>query len=138
MFALIQGVLLRPLPVRAQDQLIIAWKELRTSGFAHYPFGNTEIEAVGEASQLLEKSAGVTRNGVGRTVMIDEGVTAYANVAVVTGGFFDVLGVQPVLGRALTPADDKEKAEHAIVLEQWFLAPSIRRLTGSDRPARHA
>jgi hypothetical protein len=29
MFALIEGVLLRPLPVREQDRLIIAWKEVR-------------------------------------------------------------------------------------------------------------
>jgi ABC-type transport system involved in cytochrome c biogenesis ATPase subunit len=29
-------------------------------------FGNTEIEAVAEASQLLKHTAGVTRNGVGR------------------------------------------------------------------------
>lgn len=96
MFALIQGVLLRPLPVHDQDRLVIAWKELRSSGSARYPFGNTEIEAVSEASQLLEKAAGVTRNGVGRTAMIDDGASAYANVAEVTGGFFDVLGVQPV------------------------------------------
>ena len=120
MFALIQGVLLRPLPVRDQDRLIIAWKELRTSGSARYPFGNTEIEAVAEASQLLERAAGVTRNGVGRTVMIDDGVSAYANVAEVTGGFFDVLGVQPVLGRALSLADDKEGAENVIVLSSGF------------------
>src|SRR6185503_17125265 len=116
MFALIQGVLLRPLPVRDQDRLVIAWKELRTSGSPRYPFGNTEIEAVAEASQLIERAAGVTRNGVGRTVVIDDGVSAYANVAEVTGGFFDVLGVQPVLGRALSPADDKEGAENVIVL----------------------
>jgi putative ABC transport system permease protein len=120
MFALIQGVLLRPLPVRDQDRLIVAWKELRSSGSARYPFGNTEIEAVAEASQLLEKAAGVTRNGVGRTAMIDDGVSAYANVAEVTGSFFDVLGVRPVLGRALTPADDKKGAENVIVLSDRF------------------
>ena len=113
-------MLLRPLPVRDQDRLIIAWKELRTSGSARYPFGNTEIEAVAEASQLLEGAAGVTRNGVGRTVVIDDGVSAYANVAEVTGRFFDVLGVQPVLGRALSPADDKEGAEDVIVLSSGF------------------
>ncbi len=107
MFALIQGVLLRPLPVREQDRLIVAWKEVRSSGFAHYPFGDTEIESVAEASQLLEKAAGVTRNGVGRSVVVDNGVSTYANIALVTGGFFDVLGVQPILGRALTPADER-------------------------------
>ena len=130
MFALIQGVLLRPLPVRDQDRLIIAWKELRSSGSAGYPFGNTEIEAVSGASQLLENAAGVTRNGVGRTAMIDDGVSAaYANVAEVTGGFFDVLGVQPVLGRALSPADDKEGAENVIVLSDRFW----RRRYGASR-----
>ena len=45
MLTLIQGVLLRPLPVLDQDRLIVAWKELRTSGSAQYPFGAIEIEA---------------------------------------------------------------------------------------------
>src|SRR5262245_66003978 len=98
MFALIQGVLLRPFPVHDQERLIVSWKELRTSGSARYPFGNTEIEAVADATHLLEKVAGATRNGVGRTALIDDGVSGYANVAEVTGGFFDVLGRQPVLG----------------------------------------
>src|SRR5262245_59567695 len=120
MFALIQGILLRPLPVHQQDQLIVAWKELRTSGFARYPFGRTEIEAVADASRLLDQAAGVTRNGVGRTALVDDGFSAYANVAEITGGFFDVLGVQPFLGRALTPGDDKEGAEHVVVLSNGF------------------
>lgn len=116
MFALIRGVLLRPLPVHEQDRLIVAWKEVRTSGSAQYPFGNTEIESVAEASQLLEKAAGVTRNGVARSVVVDNGVSSYANVARVTGGFFDVLGVKPILGRTLTLADEKDGAENVIVL----------------------
>src|SRR5512132_4097059 len=79
MFALIQGVLLRPLPVHEQDRLVLSWKELRTSGSARYPFGNTEIESVAKASQLLEKAAGVDRNGVGRALVTDNGASSYAN-----------------------------------------------------------
>ena len=120
MFALIQGVLLRPLPVHEQNRLIFAWKEVRTSGSARYPFGNTEIESVAEASHLLEKAAGVTRNGVGRSVVTDNGVSSYVNFALVTGGFFDVLGVQPVLGRTFTVADEKDGAENVIVLSSRF------------------
>ena len=56
MFALIQGVLLRPLPVHEQDRLIVAWKEVRTSGSAQYPFGNTEIEAVADAQPTPRES----------------------------------------------------------------------------------
>jgi predicted permease len=116
MFALIEGVLLRPLPVREQERLIIAWKEVRTFGSAQYPFGDHEIESVARASQLIERAGGLTRNGAGRIVMSDRGVSDYANVAEVTGDFFDVLGVRPVIGRTLVAADDHDGAAHVVVL----------------------
>lgn len=120
MFALIHGVLLRPLPVDDQDRLIVSWREARIAGSARYPFGNTEIEAVVEASQLLVSAAGVTRNGAGRTVLTENGESSYANVALVTGGFFDVLGVDPLLGRTLSVADDQDGAESVIVISSGF------------------
>jgi putative ABC transport system permease protein len=46
MFALVQGVLLRPLPVRDQEKLLVAWKELASSGFGHYPFRAPELEVL--------------------------------------------------------------------------------------------
>lgn len=128
MFALIQGVLLRPLPVLEQDRLVIAWKEVRTSGSAQYPFGSAEIEAVAEASQLLVNAAGVARHGVGRSVVVESGISSYVNDAFVTGSFFDVLGVQPILGRSLTPADDVEGAENVLVISHGLWQ---RRYAGS-------
>lgn len=116
MFALIQGVLLRPLPVRDQDRLILAWRESPSSGAAQYPFGNTDIDMLGDASQLLERVGGVTRNGVSRSVMTAGGTASYVNVGLVTGGFFDVLGVQAQAGRTLTLADDRIGAEGVIVI----------------------
>jgi predicted permease len=116
MFALIQGVLLRPLPVRDQDRLILAWREAPTSASAQYPFGNTDIESLGRASQLLERVAGVTRNGVSRNVMTAGGTASYVNVGLVTGSFFDTLGVEARIGRALTAADDDAGVEDVIVI----------------------
>jgi predicted permease len=135
MFALIDGVLLRPLPVRDESRLIVAWKEARTAGSALLPFGNTEIAAVAEASRLLEAAAGVTRNGVSRAVMSEGGASSYVNVALVTGGFFDVLGVQPILGRTLASADDIDGAERVIVISHGLWQ---RRYGGSaDAIGRH-
>lgn len=114
MFALIQGVLLRPLPVHEQDRLLVAWKELRSS--THYPFGDVEIEAVAEASQLLERVAVVSSHGAWRGVAVENGVSSYVSVALVTGGFFDVLGVEPILGRTLTRADAVDGAENVLVI----------------------
>jgi putative ABC transport system permease protein len=142
LFALIEGVLLRPLPVREQDRLIIAWKEVRTSGSAQYPFGDREIESVAKASQLIERAGGLTRNGAGRIVMSDRDVSDYANVAEVTGDFFDVLGVKPVIGRTLLATDDKDGAEDVVVLSsglwrrRYGASPDIvgRRVTLDDQP----
>jgi predicted permease len=142
MSALIRGVLLRPLPVRQQDRLIVSWKELRTAGSARYPFGDTEIEAVARDSRLLESAAGVDRNGVDRAVVIDGGAASYASVGLVTGGFFEVLGVRPILGRGFAPADDRKGAEGVIVItEGWWQrryggSPSIigHRVRIDERP----
>jgi putative ABC transport system permease protein len=116
MFTLLQGVLLRPLPVHDQASLIVAWKEIPSSAFTQYPFGDTEIDRVAEASRLLADAAGVTRHGAGRAVTIEDGVSSWVNGTLVTGGFFEVLGVEPVLGRALTRADDVEGAERVLVI----------------------
>lgn len=120
MFALIQGVLLRPLPVQEQDRLILSWREARTAGSAQYPFGNIEIEAVARESQLLESAAGVTRNGVNRSVVTDGSTSSYANVGLITGGFFGVLGAQAILGRGFTLADDRAGAEPAAVISHAY------------------
>ncbi len=69
MFALVRGVLLRPLPIHEQDRVILAWRSMGPAGSAHHPFGAHEIERVGAASQLLERVAGVDANGVGREVI---------------------------------------------------------------------
>jgi len=116
MATLIQGVILRPLPVHDQDRLIVAWKQLPSSGFEHAPFGDTEIEAVAEASRLLEAVAGVGRHGVFQGSVIEDGVAHDVNQAFVTGGFFDVLGVRPLLGRALARTDDLSGAENVVVI----------------------
>ena len=60
MFALIQGVLLRPLPLPEQNRLVLAWKTLPFSGLSHHPFGYRDIERIGTMGQLFEDVAGAT------------------------------------------------------------------------------
>jgi predicted permease len=142
MFALIQGVLLRPLPVQDQDRLIISWREAPTAASAFYPFGDDEIEAVARESLLLESAAGVTRNGVGRAVVSHGSTSSYANVGLITGGFFEVLGAQALLGRRFTVADDREGTEPVAVISHGYWqrhyggVPEVvgRRITIDEQP----
>src|SRR5262245_17366829 len=141
-FALVQGVLLRPLPVRDQDRVVIAWKELRSAGLTRDPFGAAPMESVARATQLLESVAGVTWQGASRWTVIERGESITVSGAPVTGRFFEVLGVDPFLGRLLAPADDVEGAENVLVLSHGLWqrryggAPDIigRRLTLDDLP----
>jgi len=80
-FALVNGVLLRPLPVRDQDRLLVAWTELRSTGANHWPFRVREIEVVRDSSRLLEDVAGVSYNGTGRLVALENDAASYMNVA---------------------------------------------------------
>ena len=118
--ALWQGVLLRPLPVHDQQGLVVVWRSLPPSHDQHYPFGDREIAAVRDASRTLEDVAGVATNGLARWVALDESVATYVNGALVTGRFFDVLGVQPLMGRTLQDADDRDGSEPVVVISAGF------------------
>lgn len=142
MFALVQGVLMRPLPVREQDRLLVAWTQARAGGVAHVPYVRPNIERIGLESTLLEAVSAVSYNGTVSLIVVDEGEPGYLDMAAVGGDFFDVLGVAPMLGRALTRGDDRIGADGAVVIshrlwqQRYGAAPSAigRRLTILERP----
>lgn len=141
MYALVQGVLLRHLPVLEQDRLIVAWKQYPLSGFTHAPFGDKDIDAVARTSRLLEKVAGVGRHGASQVALIEDGRALYVNEALVTGDFFAVLGVNPHLGRALNRADDVRGAETVVVISHRLWRrhyAGSRDVVGQRLPIREA
>ncbi len=64
---------------------------------------------------MLEECAGVTSNGAVAWVAVEDGSAGYVRGALVTGAYFDVLGIDPFLGRALMPADDVAGAENVVM-----------------------
>jgi len=116
MFSLVQGVLLRPMPVRDQERLIVAWKAFPSGGFDHQPFQAAEIMTIGRESRLFERVGGVSYTGAYPGVAVENGEASYVSNCSVTGTFFATLGVAPVLGRALEPADDVAGAEKVLVI----------------------
>ena len=74
--------------------------------------------------------------------VIDADTSGYVNGALVTGSFFDVLGTRPVIGRALSAADDEPGSERVIVISEglwrrrYGASPSIigRRVTIDELP----
>jgi predicted permease len=142
-FALIQGVLLRPLPVPRQDRLIFAWKALPTAGSAHWPFRASEIDVIGRESRVLESVAGVSYyDHPSPFAVVENGSAGDITAAAVAGDFSRVLGAEPLLGRALNRADDAIGAENVLVITYALWQRRYggsrevigRRLSVSERP----
>ncbi|MGH7507004.1 MAG: ABC transporter permease, partial [Longimicrobiales bacterium] len=130
MFGVVDGVLLRPLPVHDEDGLVVAWTELPGGGFAHYPFSSEEYAEIRRSSRTLDQVGAVDYYGTRELIYEEAGNASTVGGALVSGNFFEVLGVEPVLGRALRPSDDVAGAEPVVVLG-WGLWQ--RRYGGSPR-----
>jgi putative ABC transport system permease protein len=98
MFTLVQGVLLRPLPVRDQDRLLISWKQLPGTGTREWPFTADDIDLLRDESRTLERVAGYAYNSPAQWEVSDGTAAAYVSGAAVSGDFFAVLAVDAVVG----------------------------------------
>ena len=116
MFTLVRGILLRPLPVPDEDRLVVSWRVPRSGLATHVPYRSADVEEIGRASRSFEKVTGVGYNGAFEQDWRLGDVWITAKTVAVMGGFFDVAGVRPQIGRALTVEDDRRGAERLVVL----------------------
>lgn len=117
LFSVVNGVLLRPLPYRDANQLIVVLAEQDYDGARQpvrtsFPFA--AVAAWPHARSL--ESVGFYAGGVGA---LAGGQTAeLVDTAVVTGSFFDTVAGELVHGRGLGPADDLKPA--AVISERLW------------------
>jgi hypothetical protein len=115
-FTVANALLLRRLPVRDQDRLVVLWGESRDGSFANYPLGFDEALEFERQARSVERVALFRYDG-SSPVSVREGdrITRLRR-ALVSGEFFDVLGTQPEIGRGLRPEDDVRGAAPVVVL----------------------
>ena len=116
MFSVLSGVLLRPLPVRAEDEVVVLWTEAPARDSDHVPVFYRDLAAFRERSRTLRQVAGVAYHGSGEQVLVDAGRPVTVSGTWVTGDLFPLLGVRPVHGRTLLPSDDAPGAAPAMVI----------------------
>ncbi|MFL6212372.1 MAG: ABC transporter permease [Blastocatellia bacterium] len=118
-FSLTDQILLRRLPVEKPDELTV----LRSPGPKS---GHTWSDGDGAASfsyplykELRDKNnvfSGLLARYVVPLSVASEGQTERANGELVSGNYFDVLGVRPALGRVFTDDDDRAPGASPIVV----------------------
>jgi putative ABC transport system permease protein len=104
-FSLINGVLLRPLPFPESERIIYFEGKNPAAGITD---SNISYLDFTDWSQQTDLFASTAAYWTGNADLSGDGTEPEAVPrAGVTTGFFSVLGVQPVLGRAFVPEDDK-------------------------------
>src|SRR6266545_2190409 len=114
-FTVADALLLRRLPVRDQDRVVVLWGQKSDQDFA-YPLGLDDAREFARRTLALEQVASFAYEGAWPRPIRDGERVSRLRGALVSGQFFDVLGATPVLGRALRPADDVIGAAPVLVL----------------------
>ena len=116
-FSVVREVLLRPLVNRDQDRLIYIRQSAPGLGTENLTFSVPEIDDF--KSRVTTISAFGDFSTIEFT-MIGFGEPRVVQAGVVSGSYFDVMGLRPVLGRLITAADDGPEAEGVAVLTHGF------------------
>ncbi|MGE5835156.1 MAG: ADOP family duplicated permease [Acidobacteriota bacterium] len=129
MFALLNGILLAPMPYPDAGRLVYIWgrNPIVQAGFTNLPVSDPDVEDWRHQAQQLEAVGGVVPNELTLTGSGDP--ERLASVAV-TGDLFAALGVRALHGRTLTPDDQLAGARPVVLLGHRLWQ---RRFGGDER-----
>ena len=122
-FSVVRGVLLRPLVNRDEDRLLYIRQSAPGIGAENTTFSVPEIDDI--KSRVTTISAFGDFSTVDFTMLGLGGEPRMVKAGVVSGSFFDVMGLRPVLGRLLNVHDDGPQAAGAAVLTHRFWTSSL-------------
>jgi len=119
-FSVVDAVLLRPLPYREVDRLVVLWESLAERGGRSENVANPgNVRAWAEESMTLEALAATVAFDQPQLVTVED-EPREVSVRLTTPGFFDVLGVEAAVGRTFSPsAGDTEGAEVVLTDRYW-------------------
>jgi len=116
-FSVIYGVLMRPLPYKDGNQLVIVQQQAPLAHVLNVPFSVKEVQDYREQNQTLD--AVVEHHSMSFTLLGGQ-EPQRVQTGVVSANFFDVLGVKPLLGRTFVAADDEHGSDAVIVLSYQY------------------
>ena len=113
MFTLIDAVLLRTVPVERPDQLVNIYtsqydEAYQTSSYQDYVDLRSRNSVM---SDVLAFSPSIAAIRIGEQSRLALG-------EVVTGNYFRMLGLEPAIGRLLSPNDDRPDAARAVIISE--------------------
>ncbi len=113
-FSIVHAVLLRPLPFKNSDRLVLVWEENLHRGWLHNIVSSANFNDWKKQNHVFSDIALVdpfpTFNVTGR------GEPLEVQAEQVTPNLFSVLGVQPFLGRSFLPEEGRPGSARVVIL----------------------
>jgi putative ABC transport system permease protein len=121
-FQLIDAVRLRTLPVNNPNQLAIVHIDKKHWGSGNFngPYAEFTFPLWEQVQQRQEPFSSIAAWGTDSENLANGGEIDNANAIWVSGKFFQVLGVQPFLGRLIGPPDDQRGCAGGVDLSYAF------------------
>jgi predicted permease len=129
-FTLVNAVILRPLPVKQPDRLVavLGTDERNNTAQQHFlPISHLNFEDLRSKNDVLSDMAAFTFTGVN---ISGTGNPAQLNAMLVSGSYFDMLGVRPELGRTFSLEETQKPGAYPVVVLGYGL---WQRRFGGDR-----
>jgi predicted permease len=124
-YNVVRAVLMEPLPFRDPDRLVQIWE-------THPELPSLQVSAPDfrdwrEQSASFDQMAAYTLQAMNKATLGGQGDPEKVQATMVSRELFPMLGVQPLLGRAFTPEDEREQ-RHILLLSE----PLWRRKFSAD------
>ena len=116
-FSVVRGVLLKPLPNRDGDRLVYLRQSTDAQGGENITFSVPEVRDFRNGVPAL---AGIAEYSPWSSILQGDDGAVRISVGLVTGNYFEVMGLSPVLGRVTRPSDDGPGAQPVAVLTHAY------------------
>lgn len=121
-FAIVDAVLVRPLPYRDAGRLVRITRTMPVQGMPELSYSDVGYRRLVSDNRTLTAAAAYNTRDVN---LIGRGSPLRLTSARVSASMFDVLGVQPALGRAFTRDEDVPNGPRLVVLSDWLWRSSF-------------
>jgi putative ABC transport system permease protein len=114
-FSVIEGVLLRPLPYSNPERLCVVWKSIPQKNIEWDWTSALTIRDWREQAEVFEDLATVLRPEASKVAMRGSSGFEEIQASTVSGNFFDLLRVRPLLGRTFSPPEAHRGENVAVI-----------------------
>jgi predicted permease len=116
-FAVVDAVLVRPLPFADARQLVRITRKLPVDHFPEVPFSDVGYRRLAGDNHSLSAVAAYNTRDANLT---GRGAPRRLTTARVSASMFDVLRVRPALGRPFSAAEDVPNGPRVVILSDWL------------------